>query len=640
MRRRHPVGWAKAASLRPTIGVFAALLTASPARAQDGGAIRADAGTGATGAAEIDITFSADGDALTQEEIGTFFSAARCACGARVTASIAIGNVGDLPESSPVAVRVGSGCAASPTACALLDDFTLGDFASGVRREVTFTMAVSASICASASRSYELAVIVDPQGEGVATISATQLLPVDTSAPPAPELHDDGLASGEGGVLVRWTEPSDAQSGTNYQVLCERNQQPIRENPPGAQYLTAAMLCGRGASKADGGAQVADGGAQVADGGAGAGGRAAELDPAFLCSGAISGAETRIDGLANAATYHFWVVAFDDFGNPSAPLDLGEARAVPTEDFYERYVRSGGGARGGFCGVARSGAAGARSAWTLLGVLALAALLLRGRKGRSLLVTLGVLGLADRANADEYEGRFATPQRFALELRFGPYTPQVDEEFAGAAHPYQDLFGDDSALHVQAELDWQFWKPFGSFGVGTAFGALRESAHAFVDDGSGATLPATAAERSEADETSLRVYTMWLGLVYRFDVLARRLGVPIVPFAKLGFDYYVWWVTESDGSVANHPTRADVLARGWSTGWQWGIGAALLLDAFDPRAAKLLDSDVGINHTYVFFEYFDADVDNFGGEGLLGMWDRPTLHLGDDTWVVGLAFEM
>jgi hypothetical protein len=68
-------------------------------------------------------------------------------------------------------------------------------------------------------------------------------------------------------------------------------------------------------------------------------------------------------------------------------------------------------------------------------------------------------------------------------------------------------------------------------------------------------------------------------------------------------------------------------------GWQASPGIALLLDALDPQAAKLLDTEIGINHSYAFFELLLADVDNFGSKS------NPTLHLGDRTWMAGLAFE-
>jgi hypothetical protein len=38
-----------------------------------------------------------------------------------------------------------------------------------------------------------------------------------------------------------------------------------------------------------------------------------------------------------------------------------------------------------------------------------------------------------------------------------------------------------------------------------------------------------------------------------------------------------------------------------------------------------------VNHSYLFFEYYWAWLDNFGAD------DRP--NLGDDSWALGLAFE-
>src|SRR5690606_14241088 len=45
------------------------------------------------------------------------------------------------------------------------------------------------------------------------------------------------------------------------------------------------------------------------------------------------------------------------------------------------------------------------------------------------------------------------PGHFLFEMRFGAYSPEVDEEFDGAATPYADFFGDTPNFYFGLELD-------------------------------------------------------------------------------------------------------------------------------------------------------------------------------------------
>jgi hypothetical protein len=353
----------------------------------------------------------------------------------------------------------------------------------------------------------------------------------------------------------------------------------------------------------------------------------ADLDPRYLCSNLVTGQGARISPLANGATYEFHVVAVDAQRNASNPVPLGTAVPEVTEDFYGRYVRAGGTADGGFCSMGA-----ARPGWGVAAIVVCALALARRRWRAAAALVLAVSSLA--TSAAGAESRYASPQNFAAEIKFGPYLPDVDEQFGNGQTPYRDVFGTDSSLLTQFEFDWQFLRtPIGSLGAGLLYGFFWETAAALTADGT----------RSQADETSLRAHTLGGLLVLRVDALWRYLHVPLVPYGKIGIDYYIWWITEGDGSVANCPDDCpiagdgrdpqDIKARGGSMGWQASPGIALLLDVLEPDAARLLDTEIGINHSYAFFELLLADVDNFGSQ------DNPTLHLGDRTWTAGLAFE-
>ena len=65
----------------------------------------------------------------------------------------------------------------------------------------------------------------------------------------------------------------------------------------------------------------------------------------------------------------------------------------------------------------------------------------------------------------------------------------------------------------------------------------------------------------------------------------------------------------------------------------WSIpgGVALVLDMFDPDAAREFDAELGVNHTALVFEFNHADIS--------GLWMSNRLHVGDDTWSLGLMMQ-
>ena len=118
-------------------------------------------------------------------------------------------------------------------------------------------------------------------------------------------------------------------------------------------------------------------------------------------------------------------------------------------------------------------------------------------------------------------------------------------------------------------------------------------------------------------------------------MLALRYRVPLVPYFKIGIAYYIWWIDNGGGfgSTAHVDLGAGKTIDGYggTFGWVLNPGLALLLDVFDPSAARTIDSELGINHTYLFAELHYADISGFGAS------DK--LVLSDLTWNAGLAFE-
>lgn len=212
---------------------------------------------------------------------------------------------------------------------------------------------------------------------------------------------------------------------------------------------------------------------------------------------------------------------------------------------------------------------------------------------------------------------YESPQHFGVEVRLGPYTPNIDSEFGGdpELRPHRLTFGDKQRLMFQVGFEVQLFRRFGTLALGLMAGYFKESAKAFID---GADTPTRS-----SDPTSLLIAPFTASIIYRFDVLAER-GFPVVPYGKAGLDWAIWRVTNGNGNTAQFGTDKAI---GASRGWHVAGGIALQLDVFDPGAAREFDSTTGVNHTYVFAELAHYE---YGGN---------SLRVGDTTWTAGLLFE-
>lgn len=250
----------------------------------------------------------------------------------------------------------------------------------------------------------------------------------------------------------------------------------------------------------------------------------------------------------------------------------------------------------------------------------------------------------ERWEGDDAEAGPATP-RWNLELKVGPYLPQIDDEFGGGSDaPFERTFGSGSLLHWNGELQHFFLFPAGQLGVYGSLGIMGTTSTAFEVDADGMVVPdpddPTKPKRAEGNDVAFRLMPSSLGLVYRFTALDDRFKVPLVPYGKLGLSYYLWWVRQPNGDLAEVPTAdcADLTemcdgdeAFGASIGWQATLGLALRAERLDPSAEVSLRNELGIEHAGFFFELLYANVDHFGAD------DR--LTVGDLTWQAGITFE-
>jgi hypothetical protein len=197
---------------------------------------------------------------------------------------------------------------------------------------------------------------------------------------------------------------------------------------------------------------------------------------------------------------------------------------------------------------------------------------------------------------------FESPEHFILELRGGPYTPNVVDTVAG------DIFGGDKGPNFAAQLDGILRRIPGLYYItlGGSIGTVSFSG------------PAQSAldGTSVGEKTTLSIIPVQATAGIRFDVLPRKLHVPIIFGARAGWEWAHW--TTGTGA------RDD--ASGWSVGPVVSLQVALDLDSFEPNGARSLDEEWGINHTYVFGEVFHFEP--------LGK----SLPIGATSWLLGVGF--
>lgn len=234
----------------------------------------------------------------------------------------------------------------------------------------------------------------------------------------------------------------------------------------------------------------------------------------------------------------------------------------------------------------------------------------------------GVYGPADTTRPERQ-----SPLNFALELRFGPYLPQVDAEFSNGEKPFERYFGTKNRVAVGLEFDWLPLVIPDTLRFGPGFGLMYSSmgAGAFIHD-----FPTARATQ----RTALRVMPHWVTAVLRVDALAKRTWIPLVFTAKLGLAEALWWTSDKPST---RPARVNgemtnVSGRGRSYGLYYGIGAQLDLSFLDPQRRKRLDSFTGINNIYFFGEFYGLELNGFGAGDVM--------NVGDRSWVLGLAFDL
>jgi hypothetical protein len=566
---------------------------------------RADSTTTSLAASDFTLTLSrvdssGDTTALTTDDLATFFSAARCSCPTSVVAGLALTNTSaDLSgHTLDAQLVVGNDCdVVTSTTCPSVGSvITLSSSklstTQSLQTSSIFTAAGS-SACGTATSSTRLWAIVRLDGARL-TSEPSLAITLGGAGPKAPTAVKTVAASE--GLLVSWTATSDVSALRGHQVLCS----PGLASPPAASWDTC------GSSTPDGGT-----------------GPFANLDAQFVCSDLVPAgtSSVRVHGLENGKTYQVAVVAVGVDDTPSAPSAAASGTPAPTYGFADVYQQDGGTGKAG-CAVG-----GGAVTWaTVALVAALVAFAARRRRRAPLVALVAASGLlASTARAADLPlwltgsteaQTVASPHRWDLELRFGPYRPDVDDEFAqrgSAARPFEEVFGGSNRLMMQLEIDRQL-KTFagGTWALGVGAGYLRAKGAALAAD----------LKTPSGDETALRLIPLSAALVYRAESLHDRFGSPLVPYAKLGLDCTLWQMSDSSQASRN----------GRTLGWHAAAGVALDLSFLDPGGAREMDRESGVNGAAVFFEVARYDLDGFGSGS--------ALHVGDTTWLAGLKLAL
>jgi len=545
--------------------------------------------------------------ALDTSNLAGVFGPHRCQCPLRLgpTLQIAATGLTNMGQSAMgVTFYLGDNCFTAPTACT-----SLGQVSFSATTEPTTPEFSSAAVfvaatgsatpsCTSLSADSTGLWAVLTQDEKPLSFALSIALPISGATVGAPTSVTAEPANEA--LLVSWSPPADASLVAGYQVLCL----PRPTSPSTAGYETCGLVSAPGATVLT------------------------PADSTQLCSAVLSATTTsaRITGLVNGNAYTLAVIAIDPSGGTSAPSAPAVATPQPTVSFWDKYKQAGGEASGcSFAGLEAS----RPEPWAAIVLLALS-VLLRGRRGRrarqAALLSLLLASSTARAQDSFFQGsevkdqgnepfaesappRLGSPPTWGVQLGISLYRPDVDGEFDNGAHPFADTFSNSRHLLSVAELDRYLFRRFGTWGIGLRGGYYRASAAAFLADG---------ATRS-GDQTRLRLIPISLSLLYLANGLPGLRLVPIIPYAKVGLDSTIW--TASSTGSSSHT--------GLSMGWH--ATAGLLLGLGWIGSVPVNPDDIAAPCA-LFFEWSYAAVNGLGLSH--------ALHVGDNTWFAGIAFDI
>ena len=142
-----------------------------------------------------------------------------------------------------------------------------------------------------------------------------------------------------------------------------------------------------------------------------------------------------------------------------------------------------------------------------------------------------------------------------------------------------------------------------------------------------APVSATGGATSSPQDSTLKLWFQWANAVVRVDALNRNFHIPLVFTAKLGLAQALWWAGK--GNLAGR--YEGVIGHGRSYGPTWALGLMFDLNFVQQSRARQLDAVWGINHQYIFLEWYQFKLNGFGSGN--------QMDVGDSNWAIGYALE-
>jgi hypothetical protein len=316
-----------------------------------------------------------------------------------------------------------------------------------------------------------------------------------------------------------------------------------------------------------------------------------------------------------------WIglATIDEVGNPSLVIGPEVVEVVDTIDFWEDYKGRGGSETGGYCSSASNQVPSPAPLGGFL--LLMGGMMLMRRKRRGGLEMTTALCLLAPGTAQAQEVGKQSDIKGSFEFKIGGFYPgQIDAETGGdGAGAFESFYGADNLVYGEFVYERYLFQKFGKLGLG--FHAGYTSKKGEVQAGGATT------EEDVPGETTFRMIPLRGSLFYRYDYSALHHRIPLAPIARVGVDYVLWRVLDSDGEVSDVNGES---AKGGKMGWHASLGLQFMLDYLDPGSAASFDLNWGINNSYLFAEYMFTKIDDFGGSGF---------DLSDNLWMFGLAFE-
>ncbi|RJO67339.1 MAG: hypothetical protein C4523_09850 [Myxococcales bacterium] len=220
-------------------------------------------------------------------------------------------------------------------------------------------------------------------------------------------------------------------------------------------------------------------------------------------------------------------------------------------------------------------------------------------------------------------GPTASPKAWTAHLAFGFYKLRyIDSEFSGGESPASDVFGDKVRFMFQLGMERFLYQGYGTVGLEAALGYWQTYGKGLYVTGG-----------QSADTTVFNLIPLKLSAVYRYVDTWEKYGVPLVPYAKLGLDYYIWWILNQNGDVASYENADGGASQGFggTFGFHVSYGLQICLDFIDRKLANEFDQDFGVNNTYIYAEGTFAKVNDF--------WSGSSFDLSDHSFLAGLLFE-